>query len=60
MTKDSSKTAKRLLYLRRQAINDIKSYESQLKQMSKEYKIDIDLDKDKVKYKEKPNEDITS
>ena len=43
-------TAERLLRLRRMALDDIKSYESQLKEMSVIYKLDIDLTNDKVRY----------
>ena len=48
-------TAERLLRLRGMAINEVKSYENQLTQMGKEYKLDIDLNSDLVKYKEYGN-----
>lgn len=48
MTDTVIETAERLLRYRRCALNDIKNYESQLKEMSLEYKIDVDLTNDKV------------
>jgi len=49
MTKKSViDTARRLLYLRRCAVNDIPHYETQLEQMSREYNLIIDLDNDEV------------
>ena len=43
-------TAERLLRLRREAINDVARYNSQLIEMSREYGLDIDLCDDKVRY----------